>query len=333
MEYQHLVTKSNELINANFNFTLNEYRILMYAVSCVSPMNGDFPRKFQIDVKKLAELFNLKLDGLYTDIKDSISKKFFKRELTLDIEGGKRKLCHWLDSLTYHDGESYLELEFSHNAMPLLSQLKGRFTNYYLEKIAPMKSIYAVRIYEFCILEINRIKRNSCELLIDVIALKTRLEIESKYKKYSNFKARILNKAKQEINKYSDLTINFEEIKKGRTVDSIKFIIQRKDGAKPAKYVEEKQQELEFKATLHGELNTDTSPMGEDEFNHWMHKNSIKVRMSSYRVAEKVTIQLLADYGLDRIESALNYTDIVIKKGKEIKNKPAYLVNAIKEGY
>ena len=326
---KHLVTKSNDLINANFNFTLNEYRILMYAVSCVRPMHGNFPRTFHIDVKKIAELFNIKIDGLYAEIKESISKKFFKRELTLDVEGGNRKLCHWLDSLTYHDGKSHLELEFSHNAMPLLSQLKGRFTNYYLEQIAPMKSIYAVRIYEFCILDINRRKLNYCEFIIAVKVLKNRLEIDDKYRRYDNFKSRVLQKAKQEINKHSDLSIDFKEIKKGRAVESIQFTIQRKDGFKPAKYIEEKQQEL----NLSNELDTNTEAMSEAEFYCLMRKNDLRGRISSYRVADKVTTQLLVDYDLDRIESALNYIDSAIKKGKAIKNKPAYLVNAIKEGY
>ena len=330
---QHLITKSNDLINANFNFTLNEYRILMYAVSCIKPMDDNFPRILKIDIKEIAKLFDIHAEGLYNDIKDSITRKFFKRELTIDIESGKRKLCHWLDSLIYHDGESYLELEFSHNAMPLLSQLKGRFTNYYLEQIAPMKSIYAIRIYEFCILEVNRRKLNCCEFIIAVKILKTRLEIEEKYTRYSNFKARVLKRAKTEINKHSDLTVDFEEIKKGRSIESIKFTIQRKKGSKPAKYNKEEHQELSFNGTENEVFNIDNSPMSDEEFNHWMRKNSIKIRMSSYRVAEKVTCQLLKDYDFERIEKALNYMDNAINKGKDIKNKPAYLVNAIKEGY
>ncbi len=328
-----IVTKSNDLIKANFKFTLNEYRILMYAVSCVNPMSDVFPRVLNVDVRKMAKLFDIEINGLYSDIKDAIIRKFFKRELTINLGEEKKKLCHWLDSLTYHDGSSLLELKFSEESIPMLSQLKGQFTNYHIEQIADMKSIYAIRIYEFCILEVNRKRLNGCDFFIKVSVLRQRLELEDKYKDYYDLKRRVLQKAKTEINKHSDLTIDFEEIKQGRAVESIKFIIQRKSGAKPAKYCAEEQKELAFKDTINGELNTDTSPMDEDEFDHWMHKNSIKVRMSGYRVAEKVTCQLLRNYDLDRIENALNYIDNVIDKGKDIKNKPAYLVNAIKEGY
>ena len=332
-----IITKSNDLIQASFKFTLNEYRILMYAVSCINPMSDEFPRRLNVDVKKMATMFGIEIDGLYSEIKDSIIRKFFKRELTLNLDGEKKKLCHWLDSLIYHDGSSRLELKFSEDSIPMLSKMKGQFTNYHIEQIADMKSIYAIRIYEFCILEINRRRLNQCDFFIETSVLREWLELEDKYKDYYDLKRRVINKAKIEINKYSDLTIDFEEIKKGRSVESIKFIIQRKDGAKPAKYVKEEQQALDFNSTNNNDedtdFNTDNSPMTDEEFNHWMRKNSIKIRMSSYRVAEKVTCQLLRDYDFERIESALNYMDNAINKGKDIKNKPAYLVNAIKEGY
>lgn len=296
-------------------------------------MHNEFPKAFDIDIKEFADMFNIEVRGLYTDIKDSITKRFFRRETTLDVGDGEKKLCHWLDSLTYHNGKARLKLEFSNNIIPLLTQLKNKFTSYHIEQISLMKSIYAIRIYEYCILEINRLQTNLCEFTIEVLILKKRLELENKYSKYHNFKIHVLNRAKQEINKHSDLTIDFEEIKKGRSVESIKFIIQRKKGTKPAKYVKEKQQELDFDTTGDEGLNTDTSPLSDTELHYLMRKNDIKGRMFSYRVAEKVACKLIKDYDFERIEKALNYMDNAINKGKDIKNKPAYLVNAIKEGY
>lgn len=282
-------------------------------------------------------MFGIEIDGLYSEIKDSIIRKFFKRELTINLDGETKKLCHWLDSLIYHDGSSRLELKFSEDSIPMLSKMKGQFTNYHIEQIADMKSIYAIRIYEFCILEINRSRLDRCEFLITVSVLKERLELEKQYKRFFDFRIRVLQKAKTEINKHSDLTIYFEEIKKGRSVESIKFIIQRKDGAKPAKYTKEKQQELDFNSDYSSAedsgLNTDTSPLSDTELDYLIRKNDIKLRMFSYRVAEKVACQLIRDYSFEQIEKALNYVDKAINKGKDIKNKPAYLVNAIKEGY
>ena len=71
-----IVTKSNDLINANFNFTLNEYRILMYAVSCVNPMNKEFPFVLDINVKEFAAFFKVEVDGMYYDLKDILKFLF-----------------------------------------------------------------------------------------------------------------------------------------------------------------------------------------------------------------------------------------------------------------
>ena len=296
-------------------------------------MHNEFPKEFDIDIKEFANMFNIEVRGLYTDIKDSITKRFFRRETTLDVGDGEKKLCHWLDSLTYHNGKARLKLEFSNNIIPLLTQLKNKFTSYHIEQISLMKSIYAIRIYEYCILEINRQSTNLCEFIIQLLALKKRLELGNKYLDYHKFKINVLNRAKQEINQHSDLIIEFEEIKKGRSVESIKFIIQRKEGTKPVKYAKEKQQELDFNTDGDEDFNTDNSPMSDAELSYLMRKNDIKVRMFSYRVAEKVTCKLIKNYEFERIENALNYMDSAIKQGRDIKNKPAYLVNAIKEGY
>ncbi len=94
------ITKSNELINSNFTFTLNEYRILMYGVSLINPLEKTFPETLKIDLKAFAEMFGLDVRGLYNDVKQSITKKFFRRELTIDLDGQTKKLCHWLDSIT-----------------------------------------------------------------------------------------------------------------------------------------------------------------------------------------------------------------------------------------
>ena len=326
---REVTTRANALIEASYRFELLEMQIMLYGVSLINPVSVDFPTEYIIDIKKFAQVFNKEFKNVYREIKKTILGSFWERDITYKIENGKYEKNRWLTSVQYGDGEGYLRITFNEKLQPYLHKLSNRFTVYYVDQIAKFKSVYSVRFYEFSIMEINKSCLKSYVFTLALADIKKRLQLQTRYARYDNFKRYVLNKAKKEINQYSDLTIDFEEIKKGRTIDAIKFIIQRKDGSKPAKYVEEKQKELE----LNTELNTDTSPMDEEEFDHWMHKNSIKVRMFGYRVADKVTTQLLRDYDLDRIENALNYMDNAIKKGKDIKNKPAYLVNVIKEGY
>ncbi|WP_440617646.1 replication initiation protein [Cysteiniphilum sp. 6C5] len=315
-----IVTKSNDLIDANYSFSLNEYRILMYAVSYVNPMTKEFPYILDINVKEFAKFFDIEVDGIYYDLKEAITKRFFRRELTIDLPEGEKKLCHWLDSLTYHNGKSTLKLEFSKNVIPLLTNLVQKFTSYHLEQIADMKSIYAIRVYEFCILEINRKKRNLCEFIIKIECFKKRLNLIDKYSRYCDLKSRVLTRAKTEINEHSDLLIDFEEIKQGRTVESIKFIVRRKEGTQPARY-----QRIEEEPPRPISINQ--LPTAEEMAQDFA-KESLKERLINFGVAESVADKLVNNHSTGFIEKHIDYTMSRLREGA-VTNPAAYVVSLL----
>ncbi|MFR4162009.1 MAG: replication initiation protein [Paraclostridium sordellii] len=49
--------------------------------------------------------------------------------------------------------------------------------------------------------------------------------VENKYPAYKNFKQRVLNQAVKDTNQVGNMKVNIEEVKSGRRVDEIKFII------------------------------------------------------------------------------------------------------------
>jgi plasmid replication initiation protein len=52
--------------------------------------------------------------------------------------------------------------------------------------------------------------------------------LEKEYPRFSNFRLKVLEKAKNEINKYSDIKLNYKIEKLGRTPINISFVIVRK---------------------------------------------------------------------------------------------------------
>ena len=325
-----IITKSNSLIEASYSFSLNEHRILLYGVSLINPIQKDFPNNFIIDIKRFAEIFGINVDGLYTDIKKAIINKFFNRRFTVILENGEKELCHWLEKLTYEDGNGLLKLSFSSSSIPLLQNLKMKYTSYFIDQIANFKSMYSIRIYEFAIMEINKNNNNKHDFIINLNDLKERLAISDKYPRYFNFKKDILHKAQAEINTYSDLTIEYEEIKKGRAVESIKFIVKRKDGCQRAKY--KSSQEVEpTNNQLMGEKTQPTLPTAEEIAAH-MILDDLKDRLIRFGVAERVAYRLTENYSVERIENALKLIEKDYDK-KNINNPAAFLVSAIQEEY
>ena len=349
-----IVTKSNDLIKACFDFTLNEYRILLYAVSCINPKSREFERKIKINVKEFAKLFNISVDGLYTDLKHSITAKFFKRSIIFDSSGGKKELCHWLNKLIYHDGQAYLELEFSQDVVPYLSELKRNFTSFYIENIDSMKSIYSVRIYEYCIMELNKSRSNYCEIVLNLSVLKQRLCIESKYKDFRDFRRRVLEKSKVEINNYSDIEIDYRKVKRGRCVHSIKWIASRKQGKYPASYAKK----LNHAQTATKEETADSAvvsqpqgalPQSQQNKNEasicdngtnlsnldagckrgYTEHQTLVAQMCKYGLKQKRALDLIEDYGAHFCEQGVAKIQKAIKDGYNINNSAAYLTTCI----
>lgn len=225
------ISKSNALIEASYRLSLTEIQIILYGISLINPTNADFPLEYRIDIKRFAELFGRIHGEIYSDIKDAIKRRFWERDFTYINEKGQSVTCRWLTRITNEDKTGHIEIKFSEDVQPYLHQLKKNYTCYYIEQIALFKSIYSVRIYEFCLMELNKSRLDRQVFTIDIQEFKARLQLIDKYKRFSNFKERILEKARAEINKHSDINLNYSIVKRGRTPHRVKFIVTRKNKA------------------------------------------------------------------------------------------------------
>lgn len=219
-----LVTKSNELIEASYKLTTNEQRIVLMLAAKVQPEDQEF-KCYRIEVDEFVELLGLKRTGVHNDIQEII-KNLMKKSFGIKRhESGRRSVLYmpWLASAEYFIGQGYMELEFSPKLKPYLLQLKERFTTYKLHDVMQLRSVYSIRIYEL-LKQYNTIGNR----LFELDDLKFTLGIEkSEYEKYGHFKAKVLKVAQKELEEKTDISFDFEEIKAGRKVAKINFIIKR----------------------------------------------------------------------------------------------------------
>lgn len=228
-----LVSRSNEMITSRFAFSMNEYRIFLYGLSLINPLAPDFPLAYKINVKIFAEMFGITtVDSLYGELKETVINKLFKRSMTINLEGGIKRLAHVVRHIDYHDSLGELTIVFDEEIKPFVYDLKDRFTSYSLEQVSHFKSIYSLRFYEFAIMNLKANNGKPTQFFISIDELKRRFEITEKYKLYSNFKRRVLEKAMTEINAFSNVSLRYLEIKKGRSVDQIKLIVKYKNWEK-----------------------------------------------------------------------------------------------------
>lgn len=93
-----------------------------------------------------------------------------------------------------------------------------------IEEVIGLNSTHAIRIYQLLKTKQNMDKK---EFEYSIDEIKKQLNIDKKYSKYNDFKRYVLELAKQQINasEASQFNIDYEEIKTGKAVTSIKFHI------------------------------------------------------------------------------------------------------------
>jgi len=213
-----LIVKSNYIVEASYKLTLGEQRVIYVLASMIRSDDKEF-KNYRLSVKEFIEILGTKSNNMYAQVARYV-EGLRDRDLTIIKEKSILK-TKWLSSAEYFIDDGFVELCFDPKLKPYLLMLKERFTKLSVEQMVSFSSQYSGRIYEF-LKQYEKIG----ERIFRIEDLRSLLGIGfDEYKQYGLLKQRILNKAKKEINFDSDLKMDFEEIKKGRKVESIRFII------------------------------------------------------------------------------------------------------------
>jgi plasmid replication initiation protein len=220
MDKNYIVKKSNFFImNSSYDLSLEEQKLILTLASMVQPEDEEFkPYKFRI--ADFIKLLGVENQSKYTET-PKITKELMKKVFEIEEDDTLIQTA-WLSSATYKKGSGIVELEFSPRLKPYMIKLSSMFTQYKLVNILSMKSKYSPRIYE--ILKCNELKKQGY-IEIEVEELRRLMKCDRIYPLYADFKRRVIGQAQKELNKLSDINFDFEEIKTGRTITSLKFYI------------------------------------------------------------------------------------------------------------
>ena len=220
-----LVRKSNNLVEGKYRFDIWEMRVFTKMLTMILPSDEDF-KEYRIYLKEVIDDFNLAADKQsYKLLKDG-AIKLMKKEIKIirdTDEGEKEFLTHiavGLDSFTSKTQGSYVDISFHPKMKPFLLQLQTQFLMYDVRNILQLQSSYSVRIYEL-LKQYEKIGKRT----FSIDDLKETLAVMDKYPLYANFKQRIIMKAQEDLETYTDIRFTFEEVKKGRSIHSIVFTI------------------------------------------------------------------------------------------------------------
>jgi plasmid replication initiation protein len=302
-----LVTKSNNLVEARYHFSIWETRVFTKLVSLIQPTDKDL-HNYRLHIKDLVQFFGLNDKDAYAKIKE-VPENLLKKVVTIPYtnkEGDIRFLKTGLiaQATIPEKREGYIELAFHPTLKPYLLELQQTFLSYDIRNVLKISSVYSIRIYELLKqYEVIGIRE------FDLIELKQILGISEKYKLYGHFKDRIISKAQKDLNEYTDILFDFKEKKKGRKVIGLIFSI----------YPNKKNEENLDKSLLLPE---------EKRLQKYIKEHLTKWGLDSDRQENT-----FASYGLEHIEKAVKYVwnqqHSKQKRGAKIDNPGAYFLRII----
>lgn len=228
-----LVVKDNSLINASFNLELVEHRLVALAIAEARETETGIScdSYLTIHASKYMEAFGGERQTAYKALKTAcdtlFSRQFSYHSLT---ETGKRKLhrSRWISEIVYIEGEASIQLIFSPAVVPLITRLERDFTSYHTEQISQLSSKYAVRLYELLIAW-----KSVGKVSFDLEDFRDKIGLGStEYRPMSNFKKFVLDLAVAQINEHTDITVSYEQMKKGVRVSGFAFRFKQKSTQK-----------------------------------------------------------------------------------------------------
>lgn len=208
-----VAVQSNKLVNGRFSWTLTEAKIFLFLLAKVK--KGD--KAFR-DEKIPIELFKTKGGNIiYKELKDA-ANRITKRNIGITETNSKDfTYLSIVTKCAYKSADGCLIAKFNDDLKPYILDLKGNFTFTEIQELLGLNSFYSHRIY-WLLKQYETFGTRT----ITVEDLRRILELENMYGRYRDFRKRVLDKARSELEK-TDMAFEFEEIRRGLKVIEIKF--------------------------------------------------------------------------------------------------------------
>ena len=232
MKKTGLIVKSNQVIEAGYELTTSEQRLILSAIEQI-PKGVPVSSKtiYQVNASDFVRLFGVHEKTAYRDLKEAAGK-LYERSIVIRTKE-KTTRIRWLQMLevknpyfedVIRDSEwQSVLIMFSEAVTPLLSDLKSEFTKYLASDLKGLSSSYAIRFYEL-IKQYESIGSRE----IAIVDLRFMLCLEDKYPLFGNLQQRVIDPAITEINNKTPMQVQYQVRKTGRKVTHIKLKFKEK---------------------------------------------------------------------------------------------------------
>ena len=231
---EYPVVKDNKLIQnvtrRKHELTVLEQKVLCYILSKIKPAENiasvpDYT--YQFEIREFCRVCGIDCDNgkNYRNVKAALDK-LADNAFWLDYGEGEFRF-QWITTPDIRRGQGLIEVEIPKKVMPFLYNLSEKFTSFQLYNILALKSTYSIMLYE-----LFKSYAYKGDIVLGIDDLKKYMGITGeKYKEYKAFRRAVIEKSIREIEKYTDVRVTFDPVRKGRYVTAIEFHIRVTKGA------------------------------------------------------------------------------------------------------
>lgn len=227
LDERYIVEKSKALVWAQFqDYSPGELKILDTYLSRIDP------RKPEASLVTFTKKEYAELMGLDSDIRTEQLKTYtgglLSNVVTIDLPNkGYVQYPLFAEAKCYLDdksGQVTIEVDCNPKLKTAFFDIaRNGYVRYQLKNIISLKSQYSVRLYP-------KLKDRPFGWTVPVIELREMLgATASSYDVFKDFNKHVLQKAIKEINEITDITVTTENVRKGRSVVSIRFTVSEKN--------------------------------------------------------------------------------------------------------
>lgn len=219
------VNMSNALARAAHGLNLSEKRVIACGLantnsrssrsySQILQHGGWLVRLGAVDY---AETMNIEPQTAYVQLKD-VANTLVKKQWTI-ISGKSVTRFNWLSRIKYHEGEGWVELEFTHHTAPHLIALGKNFTSYQLQQASALRSIYSWRLLE-CLQSWKGTGRYTPTIDEFCHAMDAK---KSHREDFGMLRRSIIEPAVRELRDKDRFDVEWKPVKSGRKVTALEF--------------------------------------------------------------------------------------------------------------
>jgi plasmid replication initiation protein len=249
------VVEHNSLITSIAKMDKTPLKMFELAVSCINTEEPPKDNTVYLSKRDLFAFFKVSDNDKHSRFKQAVEKMQKQAFFQIKEEQGKGFKFKSIVPIPYVEWTDYndeVKIEFHREIMPYLINLKKNFTQHALSDIAELNSKYSIILYRWLSMQYNQYEHYSVKggrraeqveayrnPTITVKELRVMTDTVNEYKRMFQFTEWILEKPLAEINAHTSFNVSYEKVKKGRSIDSIVFHIEKKPVAKNEYYKQE----------------------------------------------------------------------------------------------